>query len=232
MSHLIPRVARSALRVGAMTVFAISLSSLDARAQSARPASAVDDMADVPARRAVREILESAPSRGIPVEPLLTKVREGVAKSSTPERIHDAVRLLSGRLETARVALTPVYSVAELTAGAGALQVGVTPASLKELRALSPGDPLTVPLGVLTEMIADGVPARMAATRIAALVKKRAPSEMLVQLGEQIRADVASGIAPKTALEQGSQRVLSLLAAPLTTNSVQPATTPLRPPRR
>jgi hypothetical protein len=214
-----------------VTMVAVSLSPLQTRAQTTRPASAVDAMADVPARIAVREILESAPARGIPVEPLLTKVREGVAKSSTPERIHEAVRLLSDRLEAARASLAPVYSVAELTAGAGALQVGVSPASLKELRALAPAEPLTVPLGVLTEMIADGVPVRMGATQIAMLVKRRASSALLIELGARVRADVASGIAPKTALDQGSQRVLSLLAAPLT-NTLQPASPPIRPPRR
>ena len=226
------RTVARALRAIAVTIVAVSVSPFSAHAQSARPASAVDDMADVPARLAVRELLEAAPARGIPVEPLLTKVREGVAKRSTPERIRDAVRLLSGRLETARAALTPVYSVAELTAGAGALQVGVTTASLKELRALAPDEPLTVPLGVLTEMIADGVPVRMAATQIAALVKKRASSALLIELGARVRADVASGIAPRTALDQGSQRVLSLLADPNVRSSVQPTSPPLRPPRR
>ena len=201
-----------------------------AHAQPARQASAVDDMADVPARLAVREILESATARGIPVEPLLTKVREGVAKSSTPERIHDAVRMLSGRLEAARAALSPVYSTPELTAGAGALQVGVPASSLKELRQLSPNAPLTVPLGVLTEIIADGVPVRPAATSIAKLVKSGATSELLIALGARVRADVASGMAPKTALEQGSQRVLSLLAAPFS-RAIVPASPPLRPMR-
>jgi hypothetical protein len=48
------------------------------------PAAAVDAMGEVPARAAVREILDGAPARGIPVEPLLTKVREGIAKRSDP----------------------------------------------------------------------------------------------------------------------------------------------------
>lgn len=217
--------------LAALALIAAAVSPRLAHAQSGRASSAVDDMADVPARHAVQEILESAPARGIPVEPLLTKVREGVAKNSTPDRIHDAVRMLSGRLESARTALSPVYSLAELTAGAGALQVGVPVATLKELRALSADAPLTVPLGVLTEMIADGVPARLAASHMVTLVKRRASSSTLIQLGERVRADVASGIAPKAALEQHSQRVLSLLAAPFT-NSIQPTSPPLRPPGR
>lgn len=226
-SHTIPRLALAALALCAATAAAPRASAQ----ATARASSAVDDMADVPARHAVRELLEAAPARGIPIEPLLTKVREGVAKSSTPERIHDAVRLLSSRLESARAALSPVYSTEELTAGAGALQVGVSAATLKGLRASSANAPLTVPLGVLTEMIADGVPVGLASTSIAKLVKRGASSALLIQLGKRVREDVASGIAPKDALDQGSQRVLSLLAAPFT-NSIQPTSPPIRPPRR
>jgi hypothetical protein len=221
-----------ALAIAIARTFAVAVAlPAVAHAQTARSSSVVDDIADVPARVAVREILDAAPARGIPVEPLLTKVREGVAKSSTPERIHDAVRLLSGRLETARVALSPVQNVAELTAGAGALQVGVPAASLKELRRLAPDAPLTVPLGVLTEMIADGVAVRPAASQIAELMKRGATSAMLIEMGRSVRAEVASGKAPSKALEQGSQRVLSLLAAPFS-RAIVPASPPTRPSRR
>ena len=204
-------------------------------------ASTIDAMGDVPARVAVATILEGAPARGIPVEPLLTKVREGIAKRSNPDRIRDAVQSLAGRLEQARSALNPVLSVGELNAGASAIQVGVPLRTLKELRFLAPSTPLTVPLGVLTEMIADGVPPRPAAEKIKELVGRGATSKLLIAMGAEVRADVESGIAPGTALELRSRRVISLLVSPVTPTfgqSVGPAAPPgppvlpIRPPRR
>ena len=198
-----------------------------ARPTPVSQAATVDAMGDVPARVAVREIIDGASTRGIPVEPLLTKVREGIAKRSDPERIRDAVRSLSQRLEQARGALEPVYSVQELSAGAGALQGGVSAKTLRELRFLSPSAPLTVPLGVLTEMIADGVPKGPAASRVRELVARGATSQHLIAMGAEVRADVASGIAPGTALDLRSKRVISLLGPP-STPAVLP---PIRPPR-
>jgi len=193
-------------------------------------AATIDAMPDAPARTAVRELLDRAPARGIPVEPLLTKVREGIAKRANPERIRDAVQLLSQRLEQARGALDPALSVAELSAGAGAIQSGVSLPTLRELRHLSPAAPLTVPLGVLTEMIADGVPPRPAGLRIRELVARGASSAQLIAMGADVRADVATGIAPGTALELRSKRVISLLVAPVTPTFSSPVP-PLRPGR-
>ena len=102
-------------------------------------------------------------------------------------------------------------------------------------RFLAPSTPLTVPLGVLTEMIADGVPARPAAAKVRELVGRGATSKLLVAMGEEVRADAASGIAPGTALELRSRRVISLLVSPVTPafgNTALPASPPIRPPRR
>jgi hypothetical protein len=126
------------------------------------------------------------------------------------------VKSLSHRLQQARGALEPVFSVSELSAAAGALQGGVPSTVLRELRYLSPFAPLTVPLGVLTEMIADGVPPRPAAAKVREPVAGGATSAQLIEMGAQVRTDVACGIAPGTALELRSKRVCSLLAAPFT----------------
>lgn len=179
---------------------------------------------------ALRTLIEDAPGRGVPVEPLLTKVREGIAKGSDAVRIREAVRVLSARLETAKAALEPGYSVGELAAGAGALQSGVAPSTLRDLRKLWPDRPVTVPLGVLTEMVADGVPSRSASGRLRELMVHGATGSQLVALGSSIRADVAAGYAPGTALELRSKGVLSLLANPLK-STIGPATTPTRPTR-
>jgi len=206
-------------------------------AQTAAPVTSVSrtDLtsavaAHVAADAALRTLIEDAPGRGVPVEPLLTKVREGIAKGSDAPRIREAVRVLAARLATAKAALEPGYSVGELAAGAGALQSGIAPSTLRDLRRAWPDRPVTVPLGVLTEMVADGVPSRSASGRLRELMLRGATGAQLVALGSTIRADVAAGYAPGTALELRSKGVLSLLANPLK-STIGPATTPTRPPR-
>ena len=164
-------------------------------------------------------------------DPLIAKVREGVAKGSDRERIRDAVRVLTARLEASAAALAPVYSPGELSAGAGALQSGVPAATLRELRRVWPDRPVTVPLGVLTEMVADGVPLKLAGMRMRELMRRGATGAQLVALGTSIRDDVAAGYAPGTALELRSKGVFSLLANPLKSTIGGPATAPLRPRR-
>lgn len=189
---------------------------------------------------ALRALLDDATARGVPAEPLRTKVREGVVKGSDGVRIREAVRVLAGRLETARAALDPGYSVGELTAGAGALGSGVAPVVLRDLRKAWPDRPLTVPLGVLTELVADGVSTKAAAERLRQLMSRGATGAQLIALGVSIRSDVAAGYAPGTALELRSKGVLSLLANPFKTSitapggiqtATPPGAAPIRPRR-
>lgn len=178
----------------------------------------------------LRTLISSANARGVPADPLLAKVREGIAKGSDGARIREAVRVLGARLESSAAALAPVYSGSELIAGAGALQSGVSVTTLRGLRRVWPDRPVTVPLGVLTEMVADGVPLKLAGTKLRELMQRGATGVQLVALGTSIRDDVAAGYAPGTALELRSKGVFSLLANPLK-STVGPATTPTRPRR-
>lgn len=184
--------------------------------------------AHLAADAALRALIDGAPARGVPAEALLTKVREGIAKGSNDVRIREAVRLLAQRLETARRSLDPAYSVGELTAGAGALQSGVAPSTLRDLRKAWPDRPLTVPLGVLTEMVADGVPLKSASTRLRDLMSRGANGAQLIAMGTSIRSDVAAGYEPGTALELRAKGVLSLLANPFK-SSIAPSAPPIRP---
>ena len=186
---------------------------------------------DASARDAVRGILAAAPARGIPVEPLLTKVREGIAKRSTPERIRDAVSALASRLETAATGVRPVHSVDELAAAAGALQAGVPVGTLREMRKTWTGRPLTVPLGVVTELVVNGAPASEAGKRVRELMRAGATPAQLVAMGGAVRADVAAGLAPGHSLALRSKGVLSLLGAPPLSTTIQSPIRPDRPPQ-
>src|SRR5687767_9452552 len=130
-------------------------------ALAASPALAQDPRLtrlDSAAAAQVSLLADSARVEGLPTEPLIQKALEGRAKGAEPARIVEAVRLLRGQLARARTALGPSADAAELVAGAASLRVGASPSALAELRALRRGGSLVVPLGVLADMVAAGVP--------------------------------------------------------------------------
>lgn len=196
----------------------------------------LDGIPDTRVRESIRTAIDAAKVKGVPEEPLLAKVREGIAKQSKPELIHGAVNTLAGRLERAQRALAPTFGLDELTAGAGALAASVPDDMLRSLRAAWPAKPLTVPLGVLTELVANGIPAKSAAGRVHALMERGASSAQLVALGDTVRADVAAGRAADASMELRTKAILSLLNSAGvgvgTTTSEQLQSTRGTPPRR
>lgn len=228
-----------------LCAFLLPLSALRAQqtptsnAPSAALVSAtIAQLPDVDAQQAVRTAIDDAQARGLPATPLITKVREGLAKGAPPQRIGAATIALGKRLASASAALAPTQSVEELVAGADVLQVGIAAATLRDMRLLWPAKALTVPLGVLAELVASGVPASNATVRVRELLSRGATTTQLAALSNTIRADVAAGLAPDAALELRSKGVLSMLSAPaanaLTASPVGPTTgsppTGIRPP--
>lgn len=193
-----------------IAVAAMLLCAADGGAQES-PLSAIGDAA---VREEIRAVIGSAQRKGVPQEPLYSKVREGIAKQSSANRIRDAVRLLAERLEKAHSALTPAQSVDELTAAAVALQAGVPEATLRGMRKAWPDRPLTVALGVLAELVAHGVPAKHAAEQVRELMQRGASSAQIVALGDTVRSDIAAGRAPDASMNLRSKNILSLLSSP------------------
>lgn len=228
------------LAIGAATVFAIApaLRAQDASNSLNSSSSALELIDDASVRTAIRSLITDAAANGLPTGPLVTKVREGVAKRATPDRIRSATSLLAQRLAIASTALAPSRSSDELAAGADALQAGVAQGTLREMRQLWPVKPLTIPLGVLAEMVASGVPHASASSRVKDLLRKGASTAQLASLGTSVRADIAAGLAPDAAMELRSKGVLNIIhqqqadlstAAPST--PIAPPTPPLRPGR-
>lgn len=198
-------------------------------AQDAAVAASLDALGDERARIALRGILEDAAAKGIPTAPLVTKVREGIAKHAEPERIRSATASLAKRLESAAVALAPSKSTEELSAGADALQVGIGTGTLRDMRRVWPTKPLTVPLGVLAELVTSGVPHANATRRVRELLVQGASTTQLAGLGTTVRADIAAGLAPDASMELRSKGVLSLLQQQAELSVTAP---PPRPPAR
>ncbi len=105
----------------------------------------------------VQRVVDSAGRAALPTEPLVLKALEGASKGADSARIIAAVRTLAANLGSARVALGPAASEAELVAGAAALRAGATGPALATLRQLRKGEPLVVPLSVLADLLTAGL---------------------------------------------------------------------------
>lgn len=156
---------------------------------------------DASTYRAVRVVFDSAQARGVPVEPLINRALQGTLHRTAGPRIRDAVATLADRLVVAKAALGPAASDAEITAGANALAVGVPRETLSEIRTLSPGKAVTVPLGVLTELVARKVTVGRASQMVVALLRNGATAAQLVSLSNEVQHDVNAGMDAEDAFD-------------------------------
>ncbi|HEU4563893.1 MAG TPA: hypothetical protein VFS05_04550 [Gemmatimonadaceae bacterium] len=164
-------------------------------AQDARLAARLDART----RAAVAAVVDSARAAGLPAEPLVDKALEGASKRAPGARIVAAVRALAGELATARAALGAGASDAELVAAAGALHAGTTAGALSRLRAVRPREPLTVPLGVVTDLAARGVPADSAAAVVLTVARTGGRDDDFLALRRDVEQAIGSGVPPAAA---------------------------------
>src|SRR6476619_6697680 len=87
-----------------------------------------------PTRATLERLIDSARVAGLPVDPLYSKVREGVFRSADDARVIAAVQRLGRDLGDARSALGDSAAGEEIAAGANALRAGIKPADLSRLR--------------------------------------------------------------------------------------------------
>jgi hypothetical protein len=152
---------------------------------------------DATTRPIVAALVDSARAAGLPVEPLVQRALEGATKRAPGELIVAAVRRLAVDLGHARDALGSTASPAELTAGAAALRAGASPTILTQLRQTR-HEPLTMPLAVLADLVASGVPVDSAAAAVLALAA-RARDADLVEFRRAVERDIALGAPPAAA---------------------------------
>ena len=174
------------------------------------PAAAQDprlDRLDPATRATVAAIVDSARAAGLPAEPLVDRALEGATKRAPGDLIAIAVRRLAGQLGQARDILGPTAGAAELESGAAALRAGANPEVLVQLKRGRPRRPLTVPLAVLADLVAGGVPSDTAATVVMALV--RAADDDLIAFRRSVEHDIALGALPGTAAARNSENVLN-----------------------
>jgi hypothetical protein len=149
----------------------------------------------------VQQVVDSARRDRLPTEPLVQKALEGGTLGASGERIIAAVVALRGQLGRAREALGESASEAELTAAAGALRAGLPPTSLRRLQSLRSGRPLVVPIAVLTDLVAEGVPADQATRSVLDLARNGRPDDEFVALRRQVQLQRRGGTSNRPTLQ-------------------------------
>jgi hypothetical protein len=148
-------------------------------------------------RPAVAALVDSARAASLPTEPLVQRALEGATKRASGGVIVAVVRRLAVDLGRAREALGSTASPAELSAGAAALRAGASQTTLAELRRAR-REPLIVPLAVLADLVASGVPVDSAAAAVLALSRQARDAE-LVEFRRAVERDIALGAPPAAA---------------------------------
>lgn len=155
---------------------------------------------DARTRVAVERLIDSALAEGLPAEPLVSKALQGAAARAPSAKILGVLQALAGRLAVARGALGERALGSELDAGAEAIRAGVSPDALARLRHDRPGQQLTVALGVLADLISNGVPAEAATSSVLALTKAGIADAQLVAFRRDVERDIGIGAPPAAAV--------------------------------
>jgi hypothetical protein len=143
------------------------------------------DRLDPATASAVQRVVDSAAREGLPTEPLVQKALEGSTLGAPGDRIVAAVGALHGQLGRARQVLGTRAGEADLTAAAGALRAGLPPAALERLQSLRGDRPLVVPIAVLTDLVAEGVPPDEATRSVLDLARDGRPDEEFMALRQR-----------------------------------------------
>ena len=219
-------INRSTMRWLGVAMFAIGGTGV-LHAQSAVTLRQLDGRASPSLKSQVSLVADSLVHAGLPVAPIVDKTLEGISKGASDQRIMVAVRGVATELGVARRALGP-SSDHELAAAIAALRAGSSADELGRLRKELPGRALTVPLSVLASLLVDGAPSSSALVAVVATARQRDDANLLAY-GRAVSLDIASGVAPLTAIMSANGSVTSLNAA--TNSRPQPTTGSLSLPK-
>src|SRR6478609_219193 len=157
---------------------------------------------DAPTRKALSAIVDSARAQGIPVEPLMEKVYQGLAMGADGSRIVVAVRSLTFEMGNAHRVLGAVATTDELKAAASAVHAGVPAVELGKMKKQSGlRRSLTLPFTVLADIVSRGVPVAAATNAIKSLVGAGAKDKDISDFQRNVSVDIEKGAPPAAAVE-------------------------------
>jgi hypothetical protein len=195
-------ISRSAR--GLVTLALASAALAEAGAQDPR----IMPRLDAPSRAAITALVDSARAQGLPVEPLMEKVYEGMGKGADGPRIVAAVRSLTLEMASAHRALGTVASVDEIKAAASAMHAGVPAVELGKMKKQSGlRRSLTLPFTVLADIVSRGVPVEAGVNAIKSLVGAGAKDADLSKFQRNVSVDIEQGAPPAAAAETRAKAV-------------------------
>jgi hypothetical protein len=157
---------------------------------------------DAPTRKAISALVDSARAQGIPVEPLMEKVYQGLAMGADGPRIIIAVRSLTTELGSAHRVLGSVATVDEIKAAASAMHAGVPAVELGKMKKQSGlRRSLTLPFTVLADIVSRGVPVQTAANAIKSLLGAGSKDKDISDFQRNVSVDIEKGAPPAAAAE-------------------------------
>ena len=178
---------------------------------------------------AIAPIVAQARAAGLPTDLLYAKAREGQVQRKPLEKIEVAVRTVADRMRTASEALAPKPSEPELRAAVDAIKFGVPVETLRAMRKAGRDESLAVPLGVLTSLIARGVPVEKASMQIVDLLQRGAIPANFIALEDRVRQDVLAGRRPDESLDLRLKGIMSNLPQSAAADAAGLQSTPKRP---
>lgn len=182
-----------ALGLGTLPVAAQEVDGRLARIRSELPAPAVQQ---------IEELIASAQEQGLPVEPLLDKAVEGIAKRVPGDRIAGAVDDLAVELARARTLLANgvVPAPTDVAAVADALRRGVPETAIRAIahpaEADAPGQQVALAVHTLGDLMDRGVPSDQALAVLEAWSGRGRDVEELRQLPVAVERLIRQGVLP------------------------------------
>ena len=149
--------------------------------------------ADAVTSRQVSQIIEAAAADGLPAGVILSKARFALAVRTPGPKIVDAAKAVAARLVIARGAIAPHDLEGDLAGAEAALSYEVPAEILRRISLARPKETIAVPLGVLTQLVADRVPAKRAGEIVEGLLRRGATMTQIADLGDTVDADVKIG---------------------------------------
>ena len=163
---------------------------------------------DAPSITALRALVDSARAQGLPIEPLVEKMNEGVAKGADGPLIVMAVRKLTLEMASAHRALGTVATADEIKAAASAMHAGVPAVELGKIKKQSGlRRSLTLPFTVLGDIVSRGVPVEAAVNAVRSLVGAGAKDADLTKFQRNVSGDIEQGAPPAAAAETRAKAV-------------------------
>jgi hypothetical protein len=168
---------------------------------------------------AVQPVLDAAERDSLPLRALESKVLEGAAKGRPPGVIARVVDQLAGDLRNTRAELRAALPAEpidgdEIVAVAMARRQGVPMEAVVHLWQARPGTArLGIPVTVLAELVARGVPADAASQVMSHVLSSGVPLDRAAQIPGKLDGALGPGVGPPAALAE-ALRVLNIPQPP------------------